>query len=565
VSHLVIARKYRPLGFAAVSGQEHVTRTLANSIARDKIAHAYLFCGPRGVGKTSIARIFAKALNCQSGNGRPVSEPCLECVNCREIAQGSSMAVREIDGASHNSVDNVRDLIDSFRSAPAPGSLYKIYIIDEVHMLSTSAFNALLKSLEEPPPHTVFILATTEVHKIPETVISRCQRHDFRALTLAEIEKRLRAIVTEEGGQIEDDALRMIARVADGSMRDSQSLLERVIAFCDGAVTVKETAAVLGVVERTVLITLSSMILSHRANEALAEVAKAFSAGIDPGLFLKEFVLHWRDLLIARAGGVAALTACDVSPSVHEDLNLQVQGVELLDLQDLADVARVGADSALRSSYPRQALEALVVRMASRQPVVEIGSLIASALSAGSGAGGSARSQTTSQATARPVVASPVAVAIEATTQVITAPVKELDWAEFVAHVGNSRARVMAENLKRLTLTTFAMPQAGRGVLDAAGPSFYVKALESSEERTRLQELLVQWSGVAVWEVRFKVVAETKTSDSQAVDTSLADRERAVHHGQQAQAKRDAAEHPNVKALTALFPGSKIETIKVTG
>ena len=180
MSYLVLARKYRPSVFASVSGQEHVTRTLANALKRDKVVHAYLFTGPRGVGKTSVSRILSKAINCQNPKD---AEPCLECVTCKEIGAATSLAVREIDGASHNSVENVRDLMDSFKSLPPPGYKRKIYIIDEVHMLSISAFNALLKSLEEPPPHTVFILATTDVHKIPETVISRCQRHDFRALS----------------------------------------------------------------------------------------------------------------------------------------------------------------------------------------------------------------------------------------------------------------------------------------------------------------------------------------------------------------------------------------------
>ncbi|MCB0337324.1 MAG: DNA polymerase III subunit gamma/tau, partial [Bdellovibrionales bacterium] len=195
MSYLVIARKYRPGTFEAVLGQEHVTRTLANSIKRDRIAHAYVFAGPRGVGKTSSARVLAKALNCEHG---PTDSPCGECAPCKDIAEGRCLAVREIDGASHNSVDNVRELIDSFRSLPPPGCRYKVYIIDEVHMLSTSAFNALLKSLEEPPPHTVFILATTELHKIPETVLSRCQRHDFRPMSIQAIEGNLRAVAEAE-------------------------------------------------------------------------------------------------------------------------------------------------------------------------------------------------------------------------------------------------------------------------------------------------------------------------------------------------------------------------------
>ena len=213
MSYLVLARKYRPAGFNSVSGQEHVTRTLSNAIKLDKVVHAFLFTGPRGVGKTSVSRILSKALNCQNPHE---TEPCQECASCKEIGQGNSLAVREIDGASHNSVDNVRELVDSFKTLPPPGYKYKVYIIDEVHMLSISAFNALLKSLEEPPPNTVFILATTEVHKIPDTVISRCQRHDFRALAIGSIEARLKEICQFEGIEAEQEAITLVARLSDG-------------------------------------------------------------------------------------------------------------------------------------------------------------------------------------------------------------------------------------------------------------------------------------------------------------------------------------------------------------
>jgi DNA polymerase-3 subunit gamma/tau len=261
MSYLVLARKYRPQSFDSVVGQTHITQALANAIVRDKVPHALLFTGPRGVGKTTSARLLARALNCtgrelpseqeaaQDDNLlRQAIEPCGTCQNCIEIARSSSLAVWEIDGASNNSVDNVRELIDSLRTSAPPHARYKIYIIDEVHMLSTSAFNALLKSLEEPPPHTVFIFATTEPHKIPETVLSRCQRYDFRGLAIESIVEQLRSIVTAEKLDVGDDVLEFIARRSQGGMRDSQSMLDRIISYAGDTITIERAQEVFGAV-----------------------------------------------------------------------------------------------------------------------------------------------------------------------------------------------------------------------------------------------------------------------------------------------------------------------------
>lgn len=294
MSYLVLARKYRPPAFEGVAGQAQVTKALQNAIVRGRVGHAYLFAGPRGVGKTSIARIFSKCLNCETG---PTVTPCLTCSNCRDIAQGTSLSVREIDGASHNSVDNVRDLIESFRTLPPPGSQYKVYIIDEVHMLSTSAFNALLKSLEEPPPNTIFILATTELHKIPETVLSRCQRHTLRALPINLVEEELAKIANAESIQCEPGALRLIARLSDGSMRDAQSLLDRVSAYVDTTLTEEETGRVLGVVGKQGLFKLSAAIIERDSATALLNIHDSFLQGVEPGVLLRDFAHHWRDLL----------------------------------------------------------------------------------------------------------------------------------------------------------------------------------------------------------------------------------------------------------------------------
>ena len=247
MSYLVLARKYRPQQFSEVVGQEHVTKALVNTILKDKVPHALLLTGPRGVGKTTSARIFARSLNCTE---LKKGEPCGKCASCKEINSGSSLAVWEIDGASNNSVDNIRELTDSLRTLPPPGSKYKIYIIDEVHMLSTAAFNALLKSLEEPPPNTVFIFATTEPDKILDTVLSRCQRYDFTRLKDSLIIKSLSDILGKEKIKFEKGVLEFIARKADGGLRDAQSMLDRVMVFAEKTIKLEEVLSLFGSVDR---------------------------------------------------------------------------------------------------------------------------------------------------------------------------------------------------------------------------------------------------------------------------------------------------------------------------
>ena len=233
MSYVVIARRWRPQQFDEIIGQEHVSKTLSNAIANERIAHSYIFTGPRGVGKTTTARILAKALNCEKG---PTATPCNDCASCKSITLGNSLDVLEIDGASNRGIDEIRNLRENIRYTPTQGK-YKIYIIDEVHMLTKEAFNALLKTLEEPPEHALFIFATTEIHKVPATILSRCQRFDFRRIPLKTIMEHLQNICTQDKIDIEEEALLQIAKKADGSMRDSQSILDQIISYSGQRVT----------------------------------------------------------------------------------------------------------------------------------------------------------------------------------------------------------------------------------------------------------------------------------------------------------------------------------------
>ncbi len=299
MAYEVLARKWRPQQFADVVGQEHVTRTLTNAIETDRVAHAYIFVGSRGTGKTTSARILAKALNCMEG---PTPTPCDQCDSCREIMAGNSLDVIEIDGASNNGVDQVRDLRDNARYSPARGP-YKIYIIDEVHMLSTAAFNALLKTLEEPPPHVKFIFATTDVHKVLPTILSRCQRFDLRRISVQDIVDRLRKGCREEGIAISEDALLAIARGAEGGLRDAESALDQIISFRGKEIAEEDVLSVFGLVSRSVLEDLTVGILKSDVPRIINTVASMDQAGKDLQRVVMELLESFRNLLVVLYAG----------------------------------------------------------------------------------------------------------------------------------------------------------------------------------------------------------------------------------------------------------------------
>jgi DNA polymerase-3 subunit gamma/tau len=305
VSYRVFARKYRPQTFDEVVGQEHITRTLQNAIAQNRLAQAYLFVGPRGIGKTSTARILAKALNCEKG---PTITPCGVCDACREIAEGNSLDVLEIDGASNNSVEHVRELRENAAYQPARGP-YKIYLVDEVHMLSTAAFNALLKTLEEPPPHVKFIFATTEAQKVPATITSRCQRFDLRRIPTELIAKHLAHIATQEKVELEPAAAEAVAKGADGGLRDAESMLDQLVAFCGEKITADDVLTVFGFTARETVQTLCDFIFAQDAGSALALVAEQAAAGKDLTRLMADVIASLRDQLVRSVSAKAAEVA----------------------------------------------------------------------------------------------------------------------------------------------------------------------------------------------------------------------------------------------------------------
>ena len=297
--HIALPLKYRPMTFDDVVGQEHVVKTLRNAIEADRIANAYLFIGPRGIGKTTLSRIFAKALNCQNPKG---VEPCGECVNCREIAAGHSLDVTELDAASHNKVDDVKPIIESVEFKPAT-SRFKIYIVDECHMLSNAAWNALLKTLEEPPPHVRFIFATTEGDKVLPTIVSRCQRFDLRRIQTNDIVSRLRHVCECEGISAEEDALLAIARGAEGGMRDALSSLDQLISFKGDKVTEEDALGVFGLVSRSALETLAGAIISGDIAQILSSIEMFDSAGKNMRRLAGELLQHFRNLVVVQSLG----------------------------------------------------------------------------------------------------------------------------------------------------------------------------------------------------------------------------------------------------------------------
>lgn len=372
MSYMALYRKFRPSAFDEVKGQDHIVTTLKNQLEAGRIGHAYLFCGTRGTGKTSVAKLLAKAVNCEHPED---GNPCGVCESCREIQEGSSMNVMEIDAASNNGVDNIRDIKEQVQYSPASGK-YKVFIIDEVHMLSMGAFNALLKTLEEPPEYVIFILATTEVHKIPITILSRCQRYDFHRITADIIADRLMELMLEEHVEAEEKALRYVARMADGSMRDALSLLDQCIAFYLGKkLTYENVLEVLGTVDISVYERLLDSILVNDVTEVIGIVGKVVEQGRELSQFITDFIWYLRNLLLAGKGD-ASMEALEVSA---EQLSLMQKKAAQVEEETVIRYIRILSDllNQIRFATSKRVLaEVALIKMCRPQMETDLSSVL---------------------------------------------------------------------------------------------------------------------------------------------------------------------------------------------
>ncbi len=557
----VLARKYRPQTFSELAGQEHVSRTLQNAIDSGRVAHAFLFTGARGVGKTSTARIMAKTLNCEKG---VTHEPCNVCPMCIEITKGTSTDVFEIDGASNNGVDDVRDLRDNIKYLPSH-SRYRIIIIDEVHMLSTNAFNALLKTLEEPPEHVKFIFATTEPHKLPITILSRCQRFDFKRVTLPKIISRLREIADKEAVVISDSALALVARKGDGSMRDSLTALDQVLAFCGNNVSDEDVGTLLGAVDRRLLADLSAAVFNGDTQAVLEGVKRVDLVGYNMRQFCQELIEHFRNLLVIRSVKKPE-DILDIAAAELDELRAQAGSMAPQDIQRRLTLL-IKADSEMAyASFPRLIMEMVLLKAALLAPVVPIQDLIEKIklLETGAvhtpilpwetGRAASAppavqhsepsrslpQNRPPAQPAATPAVPSPAAGDIHTV------------WGRFVAFVIEKQPAIGS------VLEHGSPLKQEKGLLEIGFPagSYYLTAAQDADFISGVQSLAAESSGVDTI-IRIKSI-ETNSADA---PMSLAEKKKSDDERRMEELRLEIESHPVVKEAKRVF-GSSVTDIR---
>ena len=587
MSYLVLARKYRPQRFGEMAGQEHVVRTLGNALARGQLAHAFLFTGPRGVGKTTAARLVAKAVNCEKG---PTAEPCGVCTPCVEIAEGRAVDVIEIDAASNNGVDNVRDIVEAVKYRPARDR-FKVFVVDEVHMLSTGAFNALLKTLEEPPPHVKFVLATTDVHKVPETIISRCQRFDFRRLTQQQIVEQLAKVASDEGMKLSASALALVARAAEGGMRDALSLLDQVRAACGDAPDDAAVAEALGAVDAAAVARIAWGLVRRDGGAILAEIAALYERGQETKRVAEELVRHLRNVVVTKLVPAAPL---DLPDAEAREVRAQAEAAGAPQLARLFDLAQAAVVAVKQAEQPRFALEVALLEACFLAPGQEVAELLQrlDALAGGSvpgggsgnGSGGGAPTRAPAAAPrsepappaqraapapapVRPAPTSagwtsvdgpstPAPIATSAATPAPTptaasTPSSLADpasaWRDAVSAV-EQRSFPLAAALKQAQLVSLA-----EGVVSLRiAPGLHARTI--ADKKADVEQLFARHFGQPM-RVDLAVVADAAPATTAAPPQSLAEVERAEREARTAQVRQAARSHPNIQEAAKILGG----------
>ncbi|KIL97558.1 DNA polymerase III subunits gamma and tau [Paramagnetospirillum magnetotacticum MS-1] len=558
----VLARKYRPTDFAGLIGQEAMVRTLSNAIKTGRLAHAFVLTGVRGVGKTTTARIIARALNCvgTDGKGGPTIDPCGVCEHCRAIAEDRHVDILEMDAASRTGVNDIREIIEGVRYRPT-SARFKVYIIDEVHMLSTAAFNALLKTLEEPPEHVKFIFATTEIRKIPVTVLSRCQRFDLRRVEMEVLSRHFEAIAAKEGAEIEPAALKLIARAADGSVRDGLSLLDQAISHGAGAVTETQVRDMLGLADRARVFDLLDAVMKGDVPTALDQITDQYAAGADPAVVLQDMLelVHW-------------LTRLKVTPDAADQLGApeteRVKGAEMAKTLSLAALTRAwqmllkGLTETRNAPNPLQAAEMAVVRLAYAAELPTPAELVEQLRAnpppppaprgpggggggSGFGGGGGADAVSVHHVGGGPVHGPATALKLQPApmAETVVLPAMPADFAAMVALFSERREGLIAVQLRtQVNPVSFAPGRIEWRQNSSVG----------SDLAPKVARMLSEWTG------RRWTVSVNSTDPAQP---TLAEQEANAELRRRA----DAAEHPLVKAVLAAFPGATIEAVRDLG